>query len=133
MKIEGIEFEHAYDFHTISRTGLIDYSIAASHPKDSGHGVYVVKSDECILYVGSYQSGVQKRWVFQREKDVYHFKKDRVAELISKGKKVHVYAQTLDKIKQQIGCAENPWVNAEGIEARLIAIHRPIWNKKGLQ
>lgn len=131
MNIEGIEFPHAYTFGPLKENGRVDYTTEASHPNDRGPGVYVVTCDDELIYIGSYQRGVQKRWVFLKDRDIYHFKKPHVSDCLKKGKCVKLFALGLDEIKKQINCTGNDWVNAAGVEARLISRKNPKWNVHG--
>ncbi len=130
MKIADITFVHALTLGPCCPDGRIEFTIEPFAPTGALPGVYCVLQGERIVYVGSYQSGVLKRWVYLRKRDIYHFKKPLVASELSVGP-VRVFAQYEDKIKSELGCSQNVWVNAAGIEAHLIAMFNPPWNSQG--
>ena len=130
MKIEGIEFKESYICDELSGEN-VRYRELPSHPKDKGEGVYVVTDGDGLVYVGSYKSGLSKRWVYKTKPVLYHFKDKLLAASIEAGGKVVVLAATLDQIKNQIGCSGNKWVNGTSIEAHLISTLKPRWNKSG--
>lgn len=130
MKLSGITFRAAYLCHQLDGE-KVRYEKLPSCPEDKGEGVYVVTESNKVVYVGSYQSGVAKRWVYVKSKILYHFKDKSIAQSIRAGHKVGVWAATIDDVRSQIDCIGNPWVNAAGVEAHLISSHRPSWNAKG--
>lgn len=77
----------------------VRYRELPSHPKDKGEGVYVVTDGDGLVYVGSYKSGLSKRWVYKTKPVLYHFKDKLIAASIEAGGKVVVLAATLDQIK----------------------------------
>ncbi|WP_146853457.1 hypothetical protein [Brevifollis gellanilyticus] len=131
MKIENITFCHSLTLGPLCDGGRVAFTIEPGSPASVGPGVYVVFEDEKIVYIGSYQSGVAKRWLYLRKQDVYHFKKPLVADSLSRGAILKVFAQDERDIKEQLGCGDNVWVNSAGIEARLISIFHPPWNNQG--
>ena len=131
MKLADITFRHALTLGPHCNDGRIEFTIESSALTGTSPGVYFVLQDEEPVYVGSYQSGVVRRWVYLRKKDLYHFKKPLVAESLDMGSALRVYAQDEDSIKEELGYAQNPWVNSTSIEARLISILHPPWNYKG--
>ena len=131
MNIENIYLPHAYTFGPLKPNDKVDYRIEATHPNDKGAGVYAVTCDDTLVYIGSYQGGVQKRWVYLKDKDIYHFKKPRIVNCLKNGQIIKVFALGLDEIKKQIGCVGNQWVNAAGIESHMIASRNPEWNTHG--
>jgi hypothetical protein len=130
VKIADITFVHALTLGPCCDDGRIEFTVEPSAPTGVLPGVYCVLQGEKIVYVGSYQSGILKRWVYVRKRDVYHFKKSLVAAELAAGP-VRVFAQYEDKIKAELGCSQNVWVNAAGVEAHLIALFNPPWNKQG--
>jgi hypothetical protein len=136
MKLHGITFYHALTLGPLhSNNRCVDYTINPSAPNNIriGSGVYFVLKENIRkpVYIGSYQSGIVRRWVYVRKHDLYHFKKKLVAECLKSGLTVRVFAQTEEKIKKELRCSKNIWVNAASIEARLIAHFDPKWNTHG--
>jgi hypothetical protein len=131
MKIADITFHHALSLGPCCDDGRIEFTLEPSAPTKIGPGVYFVTEKEKIVYIGSYQSGIVRRWLYVRKKDLYHFKKPLVADRLSQGFELEVYAQDESAIKEELGCPNNAWVNAAGIEARLISIYNPLWNAQG--
>jgi hypothetical protein len=131
MKLEGITFRHAITLGPVQEDGRVEFTIEPSAPKKVGPGVYFVLEGEEVVYVGSYQLGVIRRWLYIRKKDLWHFKKPLVSARLKAGSMLMVFAQDEDSIKQELGCEHNVWVNAAGIEMHLIAKIRPPWNNQG--
>ena len=131
MKLADITFSHALTLGPHCEDGRVEFTIEPSAPTKICPGVYFVLENEKLVYVGSYQSGVVRRWVYLRRRDLYHFKKPLVAGSLKQGSTLRVFAQDEDSIKAELGCRENVWVNAAGIEARLIALFHPPWNNQG--
>lgn len=131
MKLADITFRHALTLGPHCNDGRVEFTIESSAPTGTGPGVYFVLEEKKLVYVGSYQSGVVKRWVYLRKKDLYHFKKPLVAKSLNTGSAIRVFAQDEAAIKEELGCAQNPWVNSTGIEARLISMFHPPWNNQG--
>lgn len=94
-------------------------------------GVYVVTVDGVITYVGKYASTFAKRWLYTDGKKIYHHKRRDIAESLSAGCVVHVYAATEEDLLQTM-MPPTPelmrWITIEGIEGALIAELKPEWN-----
>jgi hypothetical protein len=131
MKVADITFHHAITLGPTCDDGRVEFTIEPSVPAKMGPGVYIVFDGDQIVYIGSYQSGVVRRWVYLRKKDLYHFKKPLVSDGLKKGASLKVFAQDEHAIKEELGCSENAWVNSSGIEARLISLFLPPWNNQG--
>jgi len=133
MKLEGITFLPAITLGPLCDDGRVEFTIERSAPMTVGPGVYLVFEGKKLVYIGSYQTGVVRRWVYLRKRDVYHFKKPLVAKCLKHYPKLalRVFAQDEVAIKEELGKHNNVWVNATGIEARLIAKFNPPWNSQG--
>ena len=130
MKLENITFVHALTLGPVSDDDRVQFTIEPNAPKNKA-GVYVVLEGEVVRYIGSYQSGVIRRWASSKKGKLDHFKRLKVADSLKSGATVKVYAQDESEIKSELQLSENQWVNSAGIEARLIAIRDPQWNKLG--
>jgi hypothetical protein len=131
MKLADITFRHALTLGPHRDDGRVEFTIEPTASTKVCPGVYFVLEGKKLVYVGSYQSGVVRRWVYLRKKDLYHFKKPLVASSLKNGSIIRVFAQDEDSIKEELGCGQNAWVNSAGIEARLIAMFHPPWNNQG--
>lgn len=94
-------------------------------------GVYVVTVDGIITYVGKYANTFAKRWLYTAGKKIYHHKRRDIAESLSAGCQVRVYAATEEDLLE-IMMPPTPelkrWITIEGIEGALIAELKPEWN-----
>ena len=131
MQLSELNFVAAYECRLDPQAGISLLERLATHPNDDAEGVYVVMSGDEIAYIGSYKSGLHKRWGYKNNPAIYHFRKVEISGAISAGRGVKVWALSLNSIKKQIRCAGNKWINSASVEAHLIAEHNPPWNKQG--
>ncbi len=131
LTLEGITLNLALGLGPLLDDGRVDFTQEVWINKDKADGVYAVICDEVLVYVGSYQRGLIKRWLYISKGDLYHFKKPLVVSGLRLGQNIRVYSKSVASIKQELGCADNVWVNASGIEARLIQELNPPWNRLG--
>jgi hypothetical protein len=128
--IQGLKFKLALQFHLDG--DQVGYKVHGGEwPK--GPGVYAVYENNTLVYIGKYQRGVMYRWVKQKKRGLYHFKKDQVAASLKDGKTVQVFAEQEDALKQTINSSTSQWINVSGIEAHLVeacGLDLP-WNKNG--
>ena len=73
MKLGGITFHHALTLGPICKGGRVDFTIAAPAVRQIEPGVYCVLAGKKLVYVGSYQYGVVRRWCYVRKKDFLPF------------------------------------------------------------
>jgi len=132
MKLSNITFIHAITFTDVRDDGGVNYSLkkAKKHFPERP-GVYIVKSGNKLLYIGSFKKGVIRRWVTKT--DIYHFKKPLVVEQLKQGSTIKVFYQDEEAIKTELGCSDNLWVNSSSIEGKLIRDYSPEWNKTGVK
>ncbi|HEY4248714.1 MAG TPA: hypothetical protein VGM64_17970 [Lacunisphaera sp.] len=109
----------------------IGFTWESSAPRSKGPGVYLLYSNDRLVYVGSYQGGLARRWLYTRKQDLYHFKKKKILEELRTSASLRVFAQEEDAIKKQIGQAGNQWITSAGIESFLIRSESPPWNRIG--
>ena len=131
LTLEGITLNLALGLGPLLDDGRVDFTQEVWINKDKADGVYAVICDEVLVYVGSYQRGLIKRWLYISKGDLYPFKKPLVVSGLRLGQNIRVYSKSVASIKQELGCADNVWVNASGIEARLIQELNPPWNRLG--
>lgn len=94
-------------------------------------GVYVVTVDGIITYVGKFTNTFAKRWLYSASKKIYHHKRRSIAESLSAGHDVRVYAATEHDLLQTMMIPTPElmrWITIEGIEGALIAEMKPGWN-----
>ena len=131
LTLEGITLNLALGLGPLLDDGRVAFKQEAWINEEKADGVYAVICDDVLVYIGSYQSGLVKRWLYTRKVDLYHFKKSLVVSGLIAGQNIRVYSKSVASIKQELGCADNVWVNASGIEARLIQELNPPWNRLG--
>jgi hypothetical protein len=132
MRIGNITFRSALELGPVGDDGFVQYKSLSTLSPSKGPGVYaLVKNRKTVLYIGSYQSGIIKRWGYKRILRIYHFKHDRIRDILNEHQ-LRVYAENEDKIKTELGMKNNPWVNAHGIEFELIRKLKPPWNRRGI-
>lgn len=131
LTLEGITLNLALGLGPLLGDGRVAFKQEAWINEEKTDGVYAVICDDVLVYIGSYQSGLVKRWLYTRKGDLYHFKKPLVVSGLRSGQNIRVYSKSVASIKQELGCADNVWVNASGIEARLIQKLNPPWNSLG--
>ena len=107
MKLAEITFRHALTLGPLCNDGRVEFTIQQYMPSKIGPGVYFVLERGKVVYIGSYQSGIVRRWVYLRKKDLYHFKKPLVLQCLNVGSTVQVFAQDEDEIKKELGCSQN--------------------------
>ncbi len=132
MVLQGLSFRHALRFTHAERPDsariLVRYKTMDSTIFNHAVGVYLVRHDNDLIYVGSYHHGFRKRWLYARDEYLYHFKHVFIAGALDEGHQVDVFAESEDELKKQLGLTNIPWITALGIEDRLIRDLRPPWN-----
>ena len=94
-------------------------------------GVYLVTQDDVIVYCGKFTNTFSKRWLYAKDRYVYHFKRSVISDAIQEHRKIEVYAQAESVLKNQLGQSGNDWINVSSIEEKLIRDLRPVWNLIG--
>ena len=131
MQLEQLKFVQAYECRINPENNRAFLDKKSTHPADAGEGCYLVTVGSKLVYIGSYKTGLHKRWGYQGKGDIYHFKNGVIDVAVGMGQSVEIWALTLDSIKAQIGLSGNKWINAASVEAYLISRHLPEWNKQG--
>lgn len=135
MKLGPFEFRPGLTLGPITRhkdEDVVGYSTCDDNILAIPRGVYVVADGPEIFYIGKFEQTFGKRWVYSTGKRLYHSVRNLVHEELTKGRALTVYVQDEAKLKKDSG-VDSSWVNVSGIEAALIRLYRPKWNRYGLR
>lgn len=92
-------------------------------------GVYIVRAGAAVLYCGKYTSTFAKRWLYTRDRYVYHIKRTAIARCIEAGVDVTVFAETETELRRQLNSSGES-VTIDRIEVDLIREFSPAWNRR---
>ena len=133
VDVESLSFKTVLRLHTVDGHNgggpIVRYEIIDAPFLATRRGVYVVTSNDVVVYCGTFTNTFAKRWLYTRGEYVYHFKRGIIAETIV-NHEVFVHAQSEECLREQIGQPGNEWVSVTSIEEKLIRDlkPRPIWN-----
>ena len=98
-------------------------------------GIYaVVINNRDPVYIGAFTRSVRKRWFNTRERYLYHFKREKIADSLAKGEKVSLFMLSEQALREQAPANLKEFITVEGIEAALLQRTDAecfVWNKRG--
>ncbi len=103
---------------------IVRYEELDRLPKSEG--IYVVKKDDQIIYCGKFTTGFTKRWLYAKDRYIYHVKRHGLARALQNRHKVLVFSEDLSALLLQ---HPNCGLDLKGIERDLYDLYHPEWNK----